>query len=85
MYTQGCWVGRLGSDTLRFVDGPNATARVEVASILSSEQFFINGSMWEGILGLAYARLSKVNCLVLIYRLFIHCGIQCTQNLINNL
>lgn len=61
IYTQGCWVGRLGSDIVRFVDGPNASARVEVASILSSEQFFINGSMWEGILGLAYARLSKVH------------------------
>ena len=60
VYTQGCWEGILGSDMLRFVDGPNATARVEVASILSSKQFFINGSMWEGILGLAYARLSKV-------------------------
>ncbi|XP_028405521.1 beta-secretase 1-like [Dendronephthya gigantea] len=59
MYTQGRWEGSLGSDILRFVDGPNATARVEVASILSSEQFFINGSMWEGILGLAYSRLSK--------------------------
>ena len=60
MYTQGNWIGRLGSDFLRFVDGPNATVRVEVASILKSEQFFINGSMWEGILGLAYSRLSKV-------------------------
>lgn len=61
IYTQGSWAGRLGSDIVRFVDGPNASARVEVASILTSEQFFINGSMWEGILGLAYARLSKVH------------------------
>lgn len=60
LYTQGRWEGRLGSDMLRFIEGPNATARVEVASILSSHQFFINGSMWEGILGLAYGRLSKV-------------------------
>lgn len=60
LYTQGSWDGRLGSDLLRLIDGPNATVRVEVASILSSEQFFINGSMWEGILGLAYSRLSKV-------------------------
>ncbi len=66
MYTQGCWEGRLGSDMLRFVDGPNATARVEVASILSSKQFFINGSMWEGILGLAYARLSKVHHIIIM-------------------
>lgn len=60
MYTQGNWEGRLGSDMLRFIDGPNATVRVEVASILSSQQFFINGSFWEGILGLGYPRLSKV-------------------------
>ena len=69
VYTQGCWEGRLGSDILRFVDGPNATARVEVASILTSQQFFINGSMWEGILGLAYARLSKVYTLHYFYLL----------------
>ena len=59
-YTQGNWEGELASDLLRFVDGPNATVRVNVAAILSSENFYINGSMWEGILGLGYARLSKV-------------------------
>ena len=32
-----------------------------MAAILSSENFYINGSMWEGILGLGYTRLSKVN------------------------
>ena len=35
--------------------------RVNVAAILSSENFFINGSNWEGILGLGYARLAKVS------------------------
>ena len=60
-YTQGNWEGELGSDLLRFVEGPNATVRVNVAAILSSENFYINGSMWEGILGLGYARLSKVS------------------------
>ncbi|KXJ15039.1 beta-secretase 1 [Exaiptasia diaphana] len=58
-YTQGNWEGELGSDLLKFIEGPNATVRVDVASILSSENFFINGSMWEGILGLGYARLAK--------------------------
>lgn len=62
-YTQGNWEGKLGSDVLRFVEGPNATVRVNVAAILSSENFYINGSMWEGILGLGYARLSKVSYL----------------------
>ena len=60
-YTQGNWEGELGSDLLNFIEGPNATVRVDVASILSSENFFINGSMWEGILGLGYARLAKVS------------------------
>ena len=60
-YTQGNWEGELGSDLLRFVEGPNATVRVNVASIMSSENFYINGSMWEGILGLGYPRLSKVS------------------------
>lgn len=60
-YTQGNWEGELGSDLLRFVEGPNATVRVNVAAILSSDNFYINGSMWEGILGLGYTRLSKVS------------------------
>ena len=59
-YTQGNWEGELGSDLLHFPEGPNATVRVDVASILTSENFYINGSMWEGILGLGYARLAKV-------------------------
>ena len=71
-YTQGNWEGKLGSDVLRFVEGPNATVRVNVAAILSSENFYINGSMWEGILGLGYARLSKV-C-------YLYCQHTCISN-----
>ena len=48
------------TDLVRFIDGPNATVRVSVAAIMSSENFFINGSNWEGILGLGYSRLAKV-------------------------
>lgn len=59
-YTQGNWQGELGSDLIRFIDAPNATIRVNIATIESSENFFINGSNWEGILGLGYAHLSKV-------------------------
>eukprot|EP00112_Aurelia_sp_Birch-Aquarium-sp1_P021149 Seg562.4 transcript_id=Seg562.4/GoldUCD/mRNA.D3Y31 product="Beta-secretase 1" protein_id=Seg562.4/GoldUCD/D3Y31 len=58
-YTQGNWEGELLTDLIKFIDGPNATVRVNVAAILSSENFFINGSNWEGILGLGYARLAK--------------------------
>lgn len=60
-YTQGNWEGELLTDLIKFIDGPNATVRVNVAAILSSENFFINGSNWEGILGLGYARLAKVS------------------------
>lgn len=60
-YTQGNWEGELGSDLIRFIDAPNATVRVNIATIESSENFFINGSNWEGILGLGYAHLAKVS------------------------
>ena len=59
-YTQGNWEGQLGTDLIRFIEAPNATVRVNIAMIESSENFFINGSNWEGILGLGYARLAKV-------------------------
>lgn len=75
-YTQGNWEGELGSDLLRFVEGPNATVRVNVASILSSENFYINGSMWEGILGLGYPRLSKPDSSVLpVFDQFVNDGV----------
>ncbi len=61
-YTQGNWEGQLLTDFVKFIDGPNATVRVNVAAIMSSENFFINGSNWEGILGLGYSRLAKVGC-----------------------
>ncbi|XP_027053766.1 beta-secretase 1-like [Pocillopora damicornis] len=75
-YTQGNWEGELGSDLLRFVEGPNATVRVNVAAIQSSENFYINGSMWEGILGLGYARLSKPDSSVLpVFDQFVNAGV----------
>eukprot|EP00794_Sanderia_malayensis_P011178 gene11178-12352_t len=58
-YTQGNWEGELLTDYVKFIDGPNATRKVNVAAIMSSENFFINGSNWEGILGLGYSRLAK--------------------------
>ena len=51
---------------IQFVDGLNATVNVNVALIKSSENFFINGSNWEGILGLGYTHLSKVSKFVFI-------------------
>ena len=59
-YTQGNWQGELGTDFIQFIDALNVTVNVNVALIKSSENFFINGSNWEGILGLGYTHLSKV-------------------------
>nr|XP_002740155.2 PREDICTED: beta-secretase 1-like [Saccoglossus kowalevskii] len=58
-YTQGRWDGVLGTDLVSIASVSNATARVNIASITDSEHFFINGSNWEGILGLAYEEISR--------------------------
>ncbi|KAI1903857.1 hypothetical protein AGOR_G00031540 [Albula goreensis] len=58
-YTQGRWEGELGTDLASMPHGANVTLRVNVASITYSEHFFINGSNWEGILGLAYTHIAR--------------------------
>lgn len=58
-YTQGRWEGELGTDLVSVPHGPNATLRANIASITQSDRFFINGSNWEGILGLAYAEIAR--------------------------
>uniref|UniRef100_A0A3Q2YZL7 Beta-secretase 1 n=1 Tax=Hippocampus comes TaxID=109280 RepID=A0A3Q2YZL7_HIPCM len=58
-YTQGRWEGELGSDLVSVPHGPNATLRANIAAITQSDRFFINGSNWEGILGLAYADIAR--------------------------
>uniref|UniRef100_A0A8C5CZS8 Beta-secretase 1 n=1 Tax=Gadus morhua TaxID=8049 RepID=A0A8C5CZS8_GADMO len=58
-YTQGRWEGELGTDLVSVPHGPNATLRANIAAIIQSDRFFINGSNWEGILGLAYAEIAR--------------------------
>lgn len=58
-YTQGRWEGELGTDLVSVPHGPNATLRANIAAITQSDRFFINGSNWEGILGLAYAEIAR--------------------------
>uniref|UniRef100_A0A8C5DM73 Beta-secretase 1 n=1 Tax=Gouania willdenowi TaxID=441366 RepID=A0A8C5DM73_GOUWI len=58
-YTQGRWEGELGTDLVSITHGPNATLRANIAAITQSDRFFINGSNWEGILGLAYADIAR--------------------------
>ncbi|KAM4650432.1 beta-secretase 1 [Discoglossus pictus] len=58
-YTQGKWEGELGTDLVTIPHGPNVTVTANIASITESDKFFINGSNWEGILGLAYAEIAR--------------------------
>ncbi|XP_040281869.1 beta-secretase 1 [Bufo bufo] len=58
-YTQGKWEGELGTDLVTIPHGPNVTITANIAAITDSDKFFINGSNWEGILGLAYAEIAR--------------------------
>uniref|UniRef100_A0A8B9J9C6 Beta-secretase 1 n=1 Tax=Astyanax mexicanus TaxID=7994 RepID=A0A8B9J9C6_ASTMX len=58
-YTQGRWEGELGTDLVSVPHGPNMSLRANIAAITQSDRFFINGSNWEGILGLAYAEIAR--------------------------
>ena len=59
-YTQGYWKGVLGEDRIHLPPLGNASITVNIACINSSTNFFINGSQWQGILGLAYEHIAKV-------------------------
>ncbi|XP_054760165.2 beta-secretase-like [Lytechinus pictus] len=58
-YTQGEWSGDLGRDIVRIASLANHSFQANVAGITESQQFFLNGSSWQGILGLAYARIAR--------------------------
>lgn len=60
-YTQGSWIGSLGTDVVRMPKGINGTSIINIATIFQSENFFLKGVQWQGILGLAYSTLAKVN------------------------
>lgn len=59
-YTQGSWTGAVGEDVVTIPKGLNSSFLVNVATIFESENFFLPGIKWNGILGLAYAALAKV-------------------------
>ncbi|XP_077198868.1 beta-secretase 2 [Paroedura picta] len=58
-YTQGSWTGTLGTDVITIPKGINGTYTINIATIFQSENFFLNGVKWHGILGLAYSVLAK--------------------------
>ncbi len=60
-YTQGSWSGYLGRDTVAFSVSLSVTANI--ACITQSDNFFINGSHWHGILGLGFAAIARVSVL----------------------
>lgn len=71
-YTQGRWEGELGTDLVSIPHGPNVSLRANIAAITQSDRFFINGSNWEGILGLAYAEIARVgSCSVSVTRVLV--------------
>ena len=59
-YTEGKWSGVLGNDVVSITSLPNVTVHANIACITESEQFYINGSSWQGILGLGYANIARV-------------------------
>lgn len=59
-YTQGDWQGELGTDLITIPQGPNGTISINMAAILTSNDFFLPGINWQGILGLAYPLLARV-------------------------
>ncbi|CAO2632543.1 Beta-secretase 2, partial [Lemmus lemmus] len=58
-YTQGSWTGFMGEDVVTIPKGFNNSFLVNIATIFESENFFLPGIKWNGILGLAYAALAK--------------------------
>lgn len=58
-YTEGSWDGELGNDVVSIPSLPNVTVHANIACITKSKGFYINGSNWQGILGLGYAAISR--------------------------
>ncbi|XP_054037714.1 beta-secretase 2 isoform X2 [Rissa tridactyla] len=59
-YSQGSWTGVLGTDVITIPKGIDGSYTINIATILESENFFLPGVKWHGILGLAYDALAKV-------------------------
>ncbi|XP_060067485.1 beta-secretase 1-like [Ylistrum balloti] len=58
-YTQGNWRGVLATDFVALSSMPNSSVNAQIAFILQSSDFFINGSNWQGILGMGYAAIAQ--------------------------
>jgi len=61
-YTQGSWSGFLGTDVVRITSLTNLSAfHANIAMMTEASNFFVNGSNWQGILGLGYSELAEVS------------------------
>ncbi|XP_027304886.3 beta-secretase 2 isoform X3 [Anas acuta] len=58
-YSQGSWTGVLGTDVITIPKGIDGSYTINIATIFESENFFLPGVQWHGILGLAYGTLAK--------------------------
>ncbi|XP_072166292.1 beta-secretase-like [Diadema setosum] len=58
-YTQGEWSGDLGRDVVQIPSVNETLVTANIAAITQSEEFFLNGSHWQGILGLAFADIAR--------------------------
>lgn len=58
-YTEGSWDGVLGNDVVSIPSLPNVTINANIACITQTKGFYINGSNWQGILGLGYANIAR--------------------------
>lgn len=59
LYTQGFWDGELGNDIVYFPSLLTPQVRCDIAVIKTSHNFYMNGSHWQGILGLAYPMIAR--------------------------
>ncbi|ELU01781.1 hypothetical protein CAPTEDRAFT_153768 [Capitella teleta] len=58
-YTQGNWQGYLATDVVTIPSMNITVDDATLSCIYSSENFFINGSNWQGILGLGYSQIAR--------------------------
>ncbi|XP_052804935.1 beta-secretase 1-like isoform X1 [Mya arenaria] len=58
-YTVGSWSGTLGRDNVTIATMPGSMVEANIACINEAENFYINGSNWQGILGLAYTDIAR--------------------------
>ncbi|XP_075263989.1 beta-secretase 1-like, partial [Convolutriloba macropyga] len=60
-YSQGYWQGELAKDQVKFSALPNRPISAKFVVIDYSEYFFVQGTTWQGILGLGYQSIAEQN------------------------